>query len=444
MCPDSSPRRRDRRVVLGLFLVLSALLALGAGVAGTDAATAPGPTPAAGPTVAPTAGPHHGGGHGAAVTEGSVSTDDGGSPAGLVRECGVVLDEAGRYLLVGDLRSRGTDACLTVGAADVVLDGRGHRVVGTGGNGTGILLGAAEGTHPSNVTVRNVAVEGFERGLYRPFGGPRTTGLTVRNVTVRESTTAVALRDVADLRMVNSTVTGNEHGVSVEEFGRGVEVRDNRIAGSRATGLTLFEGGAAPVVAGNTVTDNGRGITASNDIEDPAFVGNRVVDNRGVGIDIDRSYDARVRDNRVAGNAGPGISLADGDGRITANDVLSNAGPGVRVVQGAVTVTDNRLVGNGGDGVRLDRSDARITDNLVRASAGAGIRVDEGWALVSGNLVLAGGGDGVVVVGSGSRETAPSRVLDNRIVDNCGVAIRFRAGTAVVLENTVRGNAGCE
>jgi parallel beta-helix repeat protein len=370
-----------------------------------------------------------------------------------IEECGTVLDEPGRYVLTTDLRAEGTENCLTIRASDVTLDGDGHRIVGNSNGqgpgrvdqrtGNGVFIESPEDIEQSNITVQNLAIEGFERGIYRGWAYPRVTGLTVRNVTVRESSgTAMMLQDTVDLTVTGNTVVENGMGIDIDEFGAGIEVSDNRIEGNSRTGLFLFEGGERAVISGNVVAGNGRGIWASNGVDDALFTDNQIVDNRGRGIEVSISQGVVIRGNRVSENDGVGIGLDLSDGTIVDNDVASNGGAGISLVYFGEDVTGNRVVENGGDGIYIEQSEGRITDNLARANGGAGITIIESSPEVAGNELVANSGAGVAVTGAPEWDSN-TRLVANRIADNCGAGIRFDRGTGVVLANEIGENAAC-
>ncbi len=370
-----------------------------------------------------------------------------------IEECGAVVDEPGRYVLTTDLQAAGPDNCLTIRASDVTLDGDGHRIIGNPNGedpgtvdqrtGNGVLIESPDDIEQSNVTIQNLAIEGFERGIYRGWEYPRATGITVRNVTIRGSSSyAMSLYDTVDLTVTGNTVVENGGGIDIDEFGAGIEVTDNRIVRNRNIGLFLFEGGDGPVVSGNVVTENGRGIWASNAIDDPVFIDNRVVDNQGDGIEIGDSYGAVIRGNSVTGNDGFGIGLDSADGIIAENDVVSNGGSGIRLELASGTIAENDVVSNGGVGISLDNSEGDIAANRVRVNDGAGISIVEGSAEIRGNELVANDGAGVTVA-DGERLDSTTRLVDNRITDNCGAGIRFDRANGIVLSNDIGENAAC-
>jgi parallel beta-helix repeat protein len=363
------------------------------------------------------------------------------APSRPIEECGAVLDEPGRYVLRTDLDHQGDGACLTVRASEVTIDGQGNQITADDRTGTGVRIENPDGRGLADVTVENLVVVGFERGISHHFSDPLIR-LRVTGTTVERSGTAMQLHDVTDLVVARNRVVDNEWGISIEDFGSGVRVRDNRIERNRKTGLLLFEGGDGPVVSENVVAENGRGIWASNELDDSVFVGNRVVDNGGVGIKVGISQDVVVRGNDVARNDGFGIGLDSADGTIADNDVGSNGGAGISLEFADGTVGDNEVGSNGGAGISLVDSAADVTENIVRANGGAGVSIVESSAEIEGNELIANDGAGVTVTG-GEEQDSTTRLVDNRIAGNCGAGIQFDRGTGVVLSNDIGENAAC-
>lgn len=380
-----------------------------------------------------------------------------------IEACGAVLDEPGRYELTTDLDHQGDGACLTVSASNVTIDGQGNRIAADDRTGTGVSIENPDGAKLADITVENLVVVGFDQGISHSFSDPLIR-LRVTETTVQRSGTAMQLHEVTDLVITRNTIVDNEWGIAIEDFRSGVQVRDNRISGTRYTGLFLFEGGTGPVVSGNIVAENGRGIWASNDIDDPVITDNQVVNNRGSGIHVKISYDVVIRGNRVAENDGFGIGLGLGDGKIVDNDVGSNDGAGISLEFAGGTVADNdvgsndgagislidsdgdvtgnRVVESGGDGIYIEKGGGRITGNLVRANDGTGISIMRSWGEFERNEVVANDGAGVSVTGTGDQDSG-TRLVDNRIADNCGAGIQFAQASGAVLANEISENAAC-
>lgn len=248
-----------------------------------------------------------------------------GSSAAPVAEC-MTIRAPGHYELVENVTAT-EGPCLHVRASNVVLDGNGHTVRRADGDGgespdVGLLAfhGAADGRtragdELTNVTVRNLRVAGWDRGVQ--LGG--------------------TLADGPRAILGNVTATGNDDGVVAYGADRssllGVRAADNEGDGvvlwetARATGhaVTAVDNGDSGLVLADSVRDatftattasrnDERGVVFGTSVGRNEFVDARVVDNGGPGIYFGDSFDNEVRDSRVASNGGPGVVADPGGG----------------------------------------------------------------------------------------------------------------------------------
>ncbi|MBX0293392.1 right-handed parallel beta-helix repeat-containing protein [Haloarcula nitratireducens] len=262
------------------------------------------------------------------------------------------ITEPGRYELTTDLQDSGVETCIHVRSDDVVIDGDGHVVDGVGRNGTvGVRVfngtdGERVGPELANVTVTDVRVRDWERGvvageIFR--GGPT---LRVSDLDARDNAGGLLLYDVEDSTVENVTLAENGDGLRTWE----------------TTNLTV------------------RSLNASA--------------NADVGVRVGQaSSNVTLSDLRAASNGGRGVVVGTtGVSRVTIRDadVRNNGGVGLdfRFDVFDHTVSETVVAGNGGDGVRLvDASDVRIQDTVVRDNAGDGIRTTRSTGTL-GNVTL--------------------------------------------------------
>lgn len=245
-----------------------------------------------------------------------------------------VIDEPGRYELTADVESDG-GACVHVRSDDVVLDGNGHTVGGTGNSSddsVGVLAfnGSENGFDRrgdplENVTVLDLTVTGHGHGvrLGQIVGSGPT--VTVRNVTATDNGDGVVAFGVGGSSLVDLAATGNERtGVIVWET-TFLSVRNLTVSDNGANGLALDQSVLASNVTGVTATDNGgRGI-----VVDAGSVGNvvtdaYVADNGGTGVEFSDSSGTTLRNATVADNGGPGISSEFGEADRVENVTLAD------------------------------------------------------------------------------------------------------------------------
>lgn len=268
------------------------------------------------------------------------------------------ITEPGRYELAGDLE--GADGtCLHVQSSDVVLDGNGHTIAGSGSaDSVGLLVyGATRGASVDNedaldnVTVANVAVAGWERGVQ--VGDIRGVGTTasLRDVTVRDNANAgVYLVEAENLAVDGLDASNNANGVLLWE------VQDSTLTGVTATdnddrGVGLLQDVYDVTLRDLTATGNGDGgyssggVYASTDARRNHVVDAYLADNDGAGIRFSDSGDNVLEDAVVEANDGPGIhGVPAGDELLRNVSVAGSGGPELHLEEGELSA-DGLFVG---------------------------------------------------------------------------------------------------
>jgi|AntDeeMinimDraft_5_1070356.scaffolds.fasta_scaffold00165_10 hypothetical protein len=287
----------------------------------------------------------------ATATDGGNDTETPNESAddGSLTSCSVI-DEPGQYELTGDVAGSGT--CLVVEASDVVLDGNGHTVAGSG-SGTGIQVAGGV----SGVTVRNVDVTDW--GVAVALGGSGASGPTANLVEVRatDSDTGVRLTEADGSAMQAVTARDNDDGVVLVDTAD-VQASDVTVDGNDDTGLWLARGVSDSSFSIVQATDNGdRGIHVATGAVNN-FVGDATVtDNGGPGVEFADSSDNVLADSRVERNGGPGV--------------LSYPAGGDRL--------ENVQLGDNGDGAYRDQAErAGAVADTVTLGGGASVQFDQG------------------------------------------------------------------
>jgi parallel beta-helix repeat protein len=390
-----------------------------------------------------------------------------------------VIDTPGRYALNRSILDSPATTCIDITASDVAFYGQGFTLDADGsqGGGQGARAVNVSGTGLTNVTVRDVVVTDWARGVYvdgadapvvrdnevtnastgvRVAGG--TGGLVQGNV-ITDGATGVSVRS-PDVRVLDNEVTRGVNGVGVgldannatvanntvtdaeiEVFGTDVTVRDNvvtggvelridatdaLVAGNDVTG-SVFVSSDRATVRDNTVTGTGVGVSLGG--REAVVVDNDVSGNAGYGVWVTGAL-ARIETNTVSQNGQTAVYVAGNDTRVVGNDVTDNVATGVSLSSASnVTVRGNTVTGTGDAGVTVYRgTDVVVRDNVLRTND-VGLDLTRSAALVENNTVT-GNGDGVFVTGG----DGPS-LTDNRVTDNTGDGLLLDSG---VVGTTVR------
>ncbi|PSP89304.1 hypothetical protein BRC90_05380 [Halobacteriales archaeon QS_4_69_34] len=119
------------------------------------------------------------------------------------------ITQPGEYVLTADITNANADPCINIRASDVVFDGQGHTV---GGTGSGVGIGNDRGPL-SNVSVTDVIVRDWQSGV-EYFS---TTDSAVTGVTATENTNGVLVSTSSHrITLANNNATGNNgNGIRV-------------------------------------------------------------------------------------------------------------------------------------------------------------------------------------------------------------------------------------
>lgn len=203
---DRAARANERRTsVLAIALLVSiaaAMGGIGAGIAGAQ--TGSGPTP--------------------------------------VDSC-TTITESGEYVLTTNVTNRTADACIAITASDVVFDGGGHTIVGDKPH-YGIRVDNGE-TAQSNVTVRNVRVDGWVRGIafmndssgvvertiatdnIEGYLVQESSDVTVRNNYAHDNALGIHVRNAEGNLVTRNVANDNKWGIHLEFRARNNRIVDN-------------------------------------------------------------------------------------------------------------------------------------------------------------------------------------------------------------------------
>jgi large repetitive protein len=327
-----------------------------------------------------------------------------GAAAAAHVACGQVVTEDTSF--DSDLACFGSG--VTVGAAGIVIDLRGHTISGTSGAGVWNQAHA-------DVTVQNGRVEGFTRGIL--LLAPRNT---VRKI--------VAARNEADGILVQSDGGLVERNVAVDNH-------DRFFTG----GHGLFAGGDGARVIGNTAVGNYTGIVAGGNrslVEQNVAIDNISPTNRlGMGLSLS-GVDSVFRKNVAMGNGECGIRAGGRGNRLTDNTTSGNIGS---------TLTFHTL----GQELCLFDFDAGVVERNTATETGggrlegcAGIYLqDSDQNRVEHNVAsdndFNGLGSGICLVRSIGNQLIKNHVSGN---GDDGISIRFGSTDTLLHHNVTSGN----
>ncbi|GAB6284169.1 MAG: hypothetical protein STSR0009_03680 [Methanoregula sp.] len=177
----------------------------------------------------------------------------------------LVITTAGTYELQNDITTT-TSPCIQISASDVIFDGMGHSIIGTDHwNRIGIQV------QNSNVTVRNVTVSTWLRGLnYASAPNSRIEQVTSTTTTYGiwvESSPGVVING-------SRVINGQYNDILVRSGSTGIQINNSQLSGPSQIGIRIEGSSHNVAINGSTVSgstedaiylenSNGLNLTAS-------------------------------------------------------------------------------------------------------------------------------------------------------------------------------------
>ncbi|GAB3020258.1 right-handed parallel beta-helix repeat-containing protein [Natronobiforma cellulositropha] len=417
------------------------------------------------------------------------------------------ISTPGAYVLAGDLapdeegdlaldpEEHSDNACIAINASGVTLDGQGYTIDGTAvqdvddfvgieAQNRSVDAGYDDASELTGVTVRNVTVEEWHRGVrFHITRGATITDVTGTSEDVTEDR-AIHLSHSHEATLEENHVEGTTYGmylldsdlgtvrnntiddVSLHGIGSSgdyTEIRDNELTNigqsSSAAGVVLDSADHA-TIADNRFVGGGMGIETAYSADHPlienntfegvesgtammigegthgdittdegsrdATVRNNTVDDYTNGIRLYRqSTGAEIVDNTVSNVTNPGLVVTGGsDDAFIGNNSVTDSGLGLRLGSDDSEVVDNEFAGNA-YGIELTRTDgSTIHHNTVTDSSGAGLDVfgtNEGTVVANNSFV--DGGDGIEIRDNDG--VSGVTIRHNDVSDNAGAGVRY-------------------
>ncbi|MGM0388175.1 MAG: right-handed parallel beta-helix repeat-containing protein [Natrinema limicola] len=378
-----------------------------------------------------------------AESGGQPTRDDGGgkhvdkeTTAESITDC-TTITEPGTYVLAADLEAEPGETCIEIRASDVTLDGQGRTITGSGPTEP-----FEEPFKPvtSGVLVRPELTGAEKKRKKAGVTPPLTDGLsnvTVRNLSVEGFDAGIAFEGVTDGAIAETTVRATQDGLTLFQSAENTLCK-NKTVGNGRTGVRL-ERADGNLLEANTATGNGMPASENGgivliDSNETRLVHNDV-DGNIAGIELTRSHGNTLTENSVSGNIFDGLVLLESQ----ANTLVGN------------TVNSNtNLFGI----ILVDSHETTLEENTANGNAQGGILlVQSAENTLIGNTANENGLDGGIILTRSNENT----LSNNTANDNVGASAlggpnvdptfgpgfnlfdsRFNRGRS----NTARGNDG--
>jgi len=266
---------------------------------------------------------------------------------------------------------------------DVVVDGAGYTVQGTG-SGTGIDL-----SFRNNVTLKNVEVTGFHIGIWLESSG---NNVLAGNTASSNNRYGILLNSSNNNTLTGNIASNTDRGIYLGSSDNnaltdnnasnnyaGIELFDsdcNNLVGNNASNNNdgiLLSSSNNNVLAGNTASNNDMGIYLRVSSKYNVLIGNTASSNNNNGILLNSSNNNTLTGNNASDN-NHGIHLSySSNNNLTGNNV-SNKGEGIELFSSS----HNTLTGNNASknmiGIHLfSSSNNTLTGNNVSNNTWSGI-----------------------------------------------------------------------
>ena len=232
-----------------------------------------------------------------------------------INELPYEITEPGYYVLTVDVINLTSNYGIKISANDVVLDGQGHVVDGSG-TGYGVYI-----QERSNVTVKNLVVRDWGKGIYLYYSDDcKLINNTVSNNNEWEG---IYLWYSNSNMLANNTVSNNYNGICLDYSSNNV-LANNTVSNNKWYGIYLYYCLNSNVLTNNTVSNNGDGVClyySNNSV----LTNNIVSDSKYYGICLDHSNSNVLTNNTVSNNKWYGIELYEPSNyNLIYNNVFNN------------------------------------------------------------------------------------------------------------------------
>jgi len=327
--------------------------------------------------------------------------------------------------------------CVGVFADDVVLEGNGHSISGSGLTTAGLLISA------KNVTVKGVHISGYDDGV-RVVNASKVTivGSTISNV-ARNGLSVLRSSEVTiSKNRILSEIVGLElslsHGNRVEdnEFVRGGlfvykswsnEVRNNTVNGEplvyleNARGVVVERAGQVVAVNSSEIvlkelklSETSMGVVFWN-VTNSRVENCRIAKNSLWGLHFENSRDNRVEDNELEGNKWYGVGLWNSSFVIVRGNKISNSETGIYFFESNRNSIYENSISVKSHGVSLHfSSDNEIYENNISTNKqdGIGILLHSSQGNIIHDNAISNNKEGIRL------HYSSARIYDNEFADN--------------------------
>jgi parallel beta-helix repeat protein len=292
----------------------------------------------------------------------------------------IFLSDTGWSKPVGDWKPGTKTATLTQNVYETIqIDSNG---ITLNGNGFSVIGPGSFGVHlygRTDVTIKNLTVEGFSHGIYH-VGGQNTT--LTDNTASNNSTNGIYLSWSTANTLTGNITSNNSFGIHLNKWSNNNTLTGNTANSNYTYGILLRNYSSNNNLTNNSASsNNGYGIRIQYDCQNNTLANNSASSNNRDGIRIEYNcQNHTLANNTVSDNGQAGIWIIQSDGSTLTDNTTSNNQAGIFLGGNSNTLTGNTISNNElGFGLGGNSNDNQFyNNNLIDNTIQAWIQTDAG------------------------------------------------------------------
>jgi len=342
------------------------------------------------------------------------------------------------YTFIDDITYTAYDTAIVIMRDNIIMDGNGYTLQGTGVGGHGIDLYGR-----SNVTIWNIKVEKFNYGIY--LSGSSNSSIVECNITENSNGAGISIYESPNNRIVGCNLTNNGYNVLLSSSSNNI-LKNNSMTNERYYNLAVW---------GDELSHFVHDMEQSNTVNSKPIC--YWINRRDMEVPSDVGYVALINSTMITveglelKNNGQCILLAYTTNSRISNNNLTDNKYGISFFSSSLNiVSGNNISGNGDNGIYLGHSsnNAFYSNKIAYSGGGLGISTGGGARLKSshnntffGNTMKSNQGSGISLEDSSEN----NNIHGNNIVSNgwSGISLVASSNNNAVFENQIINNSAC-
>jgi S-layer protein (TIGR01567 family) len=241
----------------------------------------------------------------------------GGAEAATEINSCTTISKPGEYVLNMSILDSSASSCINITSSDVTFDGAGYTIDGIDIVGTYGVYVYNSTTELINISVKNLKVTDWNRGIYYN----RANGRISNNTADSNSFIGIDIEYSNNNLISTNNASGSPNGIFLS-FSNYSMLSDNN-ASNNGGGIYLFYS-SSNVLSSNNASNNNLGIMLDFHSNENTISNNIANSNNDTGIRLDSSSGSTIRNNTVSSNNYRGISFSISSNNLIYNNYFNN------------------------------------------------------------------------------------------------------------------------